>query len=71
VESAPLLDAPEIGPATDANAMHAAIKAMRPMLISTRSIIAILVPLVLPLLAMAALQVPLKALLLKIVKTLV
>ncbi len=71
VESAPLLDAPEIGPVTDANAMYEAVKAMRPMPIGTRSIISILVPLALPLVAMVALRVPLKALLLKIVKTLV
>jgi hypothetical protein len=70
VEPTPLLDAPEIGPVADANAMYEAVKAMRPMPIGKRSIIAILLPLALPLLAMAALQVPLKAMLLKIVKTL-
>lgn len=70
VESAPVLDAPEIGPVADANAMYDAVKAMRPIPIGKRSIIAILLPLALPLLAMAALQIPLKALLMKIAKTL-
>ena len=70
VESAPVLDAPEIGPVADANAMYDAVKAMRPIPIGKRSITAILLPLALPLLAMAALQIPLKALLMKIAKTL-
>jgi hypothetical protein len=71
IGAAPLLDAPEIGPVTDANAMYDAVKAMRPFPISKRSVTAILVPLVLPLLAMAALQIPLKDLLVKLLKTLV
>jgi hypothetical protein len=70
VEPVPLLDAPEIGPVVDANAIYEAVKAMRPMPIGKRSITGILIPLALPLLAMAALQIPLKALLLKIAKTL-
>jgi hypothetical protein len=71
IGDAPLLDAPEVGPVTDANAMYDAVKAMRPFPISKRSVTAILVPLVLPLLAMAALQIPLKDLLVKLLKTLV
>jgi hypothetical protein len=71
IGAAPLLDAPEIGPVTDANAMYDAVKAMRPFPISKRSVTAILVPLVLPLLAMAALQIPIKDLLVKLLKTLV
>ena len=71
VESTPLLDAPEIGPVADANAMYDAVKSMRAFPLSKHSLMAILLPLALPLLALAALQIPLKELLVKLAKTLI
>ena len=65
-----LLDAPEIGPVADAAALYEAVRRMRPAPIGLSSIAKILVPLALPLLLAAALQVPLKALLLKLLKVL-
>jgi hypothetical protein len=71
VADAPLLDAPEIGPVADANAMYDAVKSMRSFPISRKSLLAILFPLALPLLVLTALQIPLRDLLLKLVKALV
>ncbi len=71
VESTPLLDASEIGPVADANAMYDAVKSMRGFPFSKHSLMAILLPLALPLLALAALQIPLKELLVKLAKTLI
>ena len=67
----PLLDAPEIGPVADAAAMYEAVVKMRRVPIGKVSVIGILLPLALPLLVVAALQVPLKDLLLKLAKALV
>jgi hypothetical protein len=71
VEGEPILDAPEIGPVADAAAMYEAVRKMRPIPIGKASLVKILVPLAIPLLIVAALQVPLKDLLLKLVKVLV
>jgi hypothetical protein len=67
----PILEAPEIGPVADAAAMYEAVVKMRRLPIGKVSLIGILLPLVLPLLVVAALQVPLKDLLLKLAKALV
>jgi len=66
-----ILDAPEIGPVADAAAMYEAVVKMRRVPIGKVSVIGILLPLALPLLVVAALQVPLKDLLLKLAKALV
>jgi hypothetical protein len=71
VGAAPILEAPEIGPVADANVMYDAVKRMRPLPIGRSAILGILVPMALPLIVVAALQVPLKDLLLKLVRTLV
>jgi len=68
VGDAPLLDAPEIGPVADAAAMYDAVKRMRVVPIGKGSIIQILLPIVLPLVVVALLRVPLKAVLLTLVK---
>ena len=68
---APILDAPEIGPIADAAAMYDAVKHMRVVPIGKGAMVKILVPIVLQMIVVAALQVPLKNLLLKLVKTLV
>jgi hypothetical protein len=67
----PILEAPEIGPVADAAAMYDAVVKMRRVPIGKASVIGILLPLALPLLVVAALQVPLKDLLLKLAKALV
>lgn len=71
VADEPILDAPEIGPVADAAAMYEAVVKMRLAPIGKVSIAGILLPLALPLLVVAALQVPLKDLLLKLAKALV
>ena len=71
VADEPILDAPEIGPVADAAAMYEAVVKMRRVPIGKVSVIGILLPLALPLLVVAALQVPLKDLLLKLAKALV
>jgi hypothetical protein len=67
----PILEAPEIGPVADAAAMYEAVVRMRSVPIGKVTIAGILLPLALPLLVVAALQVPLKDLLLKLAKALV
>jgi len=67
----PILDAPEIGPVADAAAMYEAVKKMRRVPVGKASLVMIVVPLALPLVLAAALQIPLKDLLLKLVKTMV
>jgi hypothetical protein len=71
VADEPILDAPEIGPVADAAAMYEAVVKMRHVPIGKVSVMGILLPLALPLLVVAALQVPLKDLLLKLAKALV
>ncbi|HTN48497.1 MAG TPA: hypothetical protein VMK32_03615 [Burkholderiaceae bacterium] len=68
VGDAPLLDAPEIGPVADAAAMYDAVKRMRVVPIGKGSIIQILLPMALPLIVVALLRVPLKAVLLTLFK---
>jgi hypothetical protein len=70
VDDTPLLDAPEIGPVADAATMYDAVRHMRVIPIGKGTIVKILVPIVLPMIVVAALQIPLKDLLLKLVKTL-
>jgi hypothetical protein len=71
VGSEPILDAPEIGPVADAAAMYESVKKMRRVPIGKASLISIAVPLALPLVLAAALQIPLKELLFKLAKALV
>jgi hypothetical protein len=71
VEDTPLLDAPEIGPVADASVLYDAVRSMRPVPIGKRAILAIALPLAVPLLVMAALQVPLGEMLGKLVKVLI
>ena len=71
VAAEPILEAPEIGPVADAAAMYEAVVKMRRVPVGKASVIGILLPLAVPLLVVAALQVPLKDLLLKLAKALV
>jgi hypothetical protein len=71
VEDTPLLDAPEIGPVADASALYDAVRSMRAVPIGKRAILAIALPLAVPMLVLAALQVPLGEMLGKLVKVLI
>ena len=71
VADTPILDAPEIGPIADAAAMYDAVKRMRVVPIGKAAIAKILMPIALPMIVVAALQIPLKQILLTVVKALV
>jgi hypothetical protein len=71
VDDAPILDAPEIGPVADAATMYDAVKRIRVVPIGKGAIVSVLVPIALPLIMVAALQIPLKNLLLTLAKVLV
>ncbi len=62
----PILSAPEIGPVADSAAMYDAVARMRRFPIGKASIVKIVLPLALPILVVAALQIPLKELLKKL-----
>mgnify|MGYP007103370439 FL=1 len=66
-----ILDAPEIGPVADAAVLYDAVKQMRRVPIGKASIAMIIVPLAIPLVLVAALRIPVKELLLDLVKVLV
>jgi hypothetical protein len=71
VADTPILDAPEIGPVADAATMYDAVKRMRVVPIGKAAIVKILVPIALPMIVVAALQIPLRQILLTVVKALV
>ena len=68
--SSDLLSAPEIGPVADAISLYDAVARSRTIPIGKRSVIAIAIPAALPLLAVFAIEVPVKELLLKLLTTL-
>jgi hypothetical protein len=71
VADTPILDAPEIGPVADANALYEAVKRMRVVPIGKSSITRVLIPLALPFVVIAAMQIPIGPLLMKLVKAMV
>jgi hypothetical protein len=71
VPDEPLLDAPEIGPVADTLSLYEAVRKMRAAPIGRRALAAILIPAALPLLGVLAIEVPVKDLLMKVVKTLI
>jgi hypothetical protein len=66
-----LLEPPGIGPVADAAALYQAVTRMRSAPIGKSAILAIVVPLIIPMLVVFALQIPLKTLLTKVLKFLV
>lgn len=66
-----LLEAAEIGPVADTAAIYGAVVVMRPAPIGMRAMVAIMLPIALPMLLAAALQIPLKDIVLKLLKALV
>jgi hypothetical protein len=67
---APLLEPPGVGPVADAATLFAAVRSMRIIPIGRESAVGILVPMILPMLGVAMLQVPAGQLLAKLVKAL-
>ena len=66
----PMLDAPELGPVADIQAMYQSVASMRPAVISKTILMTIAVPAALPLLLLVATQWPLKSTLSKLLFTL-
>ncbi len=66
----PLLDAPELGPVADTAAIHDAVQRISPLPIGKSTLLGILVPMLLPMLIVIAQQIPLRELLIKLLKTL-
>jgi len=64
------LDPPGIGPIADAVSLYDAVIAMRFAPIGKASLIAILVPLLVPMIAVFAIQIPVKTLLMQLFKAL-
>ncbi|AJP56403.1 hypothetical protein UC34_04120 [Pandoraea vervacti] len=66
-----ILDAPELGPVADIHAIYEAVRRMRSMPLSKLCVVAIVVPAAVPMLYVAAMQLPLSAVLGKVVKALI
>jgi hypothetical protein len=70
VADEPLLQAPEIGPVADTLSLYDAVKRMRPVPVGKTSLIAVLVPAIIPMIVVVALRVPVKDMLLGLLKAL-
>lgn len=66
-----ILDAPELGPVADVQAVYQAIRSMRTVPVGKLGVIAIAVPAALPMLLVAATQLPLQSIVGKVLKTLI
>ena len=71
IPEAPLLQAAELGPVIDTVSMYEVIVQIRPAPIGKAALLAVVFPAVIPMLPVAAIQIPLKDLLLGLLKTLV
>lgn len=66
LEDDPLLQAPELGPVADTQALYESVNSMRVAPIGKSAILAVAVPALIPLLALFSIEVPLKDLLMKL-----
>ena len=66
-----LLSAPELGPVADTAALYQSVAQMRGAPIGKQSLLMVALPAILPLLAVVAIQIPIKDILIKLLKTLV
>ncbi len=66
-----ILDAPELGPVVDIAAIYDAVEKVTPMPIGKSSIMMVLLPIILPMLLVISQQIPIRDLLLKLLKTVV
>ncbi len=71
IPEAPLLQAAELGPVIDTVSMYEVVAQIRPVPIGKTALLAVVLPAVIPMLPVAAIQIPLKDLLLGLLKTLV
>ena len=65
-----LLDAPELGPVADTAAIYEAVVNVNPLPVDKSTLIVVLVPIVMPMLFVIAWQIPIRELLLKLLKIL-
>jgi hypothetical protein len=70
VDAKALLEAPEIGPVADTISMYDAVARMRPVPVGRVSLMSVLVPAIIPMLVVIALRIPIKDLLLTLLKAL-
>lgn len=66
-----ILDAPELGPVVDISAMYDAVEQVKSVPIDKGSIMMVLIPILLPMMFVITHEIPLKELLLKLLKTVV
>ena len=66
-----VLDAPELGPVVDISAIYDAVQKVTPLPIGKSSIMMVLVPIIIPMLLVISQQIPIRDLLLKLLKTVV
>jgi hypothetical protein len=66
-----LLEAPELGPVADTLALHGAVRSMRAIPFDRGTLVSILLPAAIPMLAVLAIRIPIKDLLLKVLKAMV
>jgi hypothetical protein len=68
---APMLDPAGVGPIADAATMFGAVQSMRSLPVGKATLVTIALPIALPLLALVALQIPIRSLLFGLAKALV
>jgi hypothetical protein len=66
-----LLSAPELGPVADTTSLYESVEHMRTAPIGKKALLGVLIPAVLPMIAVVAIRIPLKQVLLTLLKTLV
>ncbi len=70
IGDAPVLSAPEIGPVADTIPLYESVRRMKVVPVSPRSLLAVLLPAALPLVGVLAMEIPVKDLLLGLLKAL-
>jgi hypothetical protein len=71
VEDKGLLEAPELGPVADTITMYEAVKRIKPVPLGKQSLIAVVIPALLPMIPVLAIKVPVKDTLLKLLGVLI
>ena len=66
-----LFDAPELGPVVDTSAIYEAVKNIRPLPVDTSTLLMVLVPIFLPMLFVISRQIPIRELMLSLLKAVV
>jgi hypothetical protein len=71
IPEAPLLQAAELGPVIDTVSMYEVVEQIRPAPIGKQALLAVLLPALIPMLPVVAMQIPLKDVLFGLLKTLI